>query len=79
MILLGSFRGIYDWSRFLAGSIAGLSVLALDDSNRRRTLALYLLARVAQVQLRVYIIYCPFQVLGIQVLMSVYLLLSVCI
>lgn len=29
-------------------SIAGLSVLALDDSNRRRTLALYLLARVAQ-------------------------------
>ncbi|KAH9705817.1 TMEM135 C rich domain-containing protein [Citrus sinensis] len=32
----------------LFGSIAGLSVLALDDSNRRRTLALYLLARVAQ-------------------------------
>ncbi|GMJ13998.1 hypothetical protein like AT5G51150 [Hibiscus trionum] len=32
----------------LAGSIAGLSVLAIDDSNRRRTLALYLLARVAQ-------------------------------
>ncbi|KAJ6889132.1 hypothetical protein NC652_030054 [Populus alba x Populus x berolinensis] len=29
-------------------SVAGLSVLALDDSNRRRTLALYLLARVAQ-------------------------------
>ncbi|XP_034898592.1 uncharacterized protein [Populus alba] len=36
------------WSRILAGSVAGLSVLALDDSNRRRTLALYLLARVAQ-------------------------------
>lgn len=33
----------------LAGSIAGLSILALDDPNRRRTLALYLLARVAQV------------------------------
>ncbi|KAK8478695.1 hypothetical protein V6N12_046286 [Hibiscus sabdariffa] len=29
-------------------SIAGLSILALDDSNRRRTLALYLLTRVAQ-------------------------------
>ena len=37
------------WNRILAGSIAGLSILALDDSNRRRTLALYLLARVAQV------------------------------
>ncbi|EXC21075.1 hypothetical protein L484_017085 [Morus notabilis] len=32
----------------LAGSVAALSILALDDSNRRRTLALYLLARVAQ-------------------------------
>ncbi|KAG7035565.1 hypothetical protein SDJN02_02362 [Cucurbita argyrosperma subsp. argyrosperma] len=32
----------------LAGSVAGLSVLALDDSNRRRTLALYLMARLAQ-------------------------------
>lgn len=32
----------------LAGSVAGLSILALDDSNRRRTLALYLLARLAQ-------------------------------
>ncbi|XP_041018145.1 uncharacterized protein LOC121260367 [Juglans microcarpa x Juglans regia] len=32
----------------LAGSVAGLSILALEDSNRRRTLALYLLARVAQ-------------------------------
>jgi len=37
------------WSSILAGSIAGLSILALDDSNRRRTLALYLLARLAQV------------------------------
>jgi hypothetical protein len=35
--------------RFVAGTIAGLSVLALDDSSRRRTFALYLLARVAQV------------------------------
>ncbi|KAH9300357.1 hypothetical protein KI387_011940, partial [Taxus chinensis] len=33
---------------FLAGSVAGLSVLALDDPSRRRTLALYLLARLAQ-------------------------------
>ncbi|XP_041021537.1 uncharacterized protein LOC121262909 [Juglans microcarpa x Juglans regia] len=32
----------------LAGSVAGLSILALEDSNRRRTLALYLLARLAQ-------------------------------
>ncbi|CAM8924923.1 unnamed protein product [Rhodiola kirilowii] len=32
----------------LAGSIAGLSILALDDRNRRRTLALYLFARLAQ-------------------------------
>lgn len=37
------------WSRILAGSLAGLSILALDDSSRRRTLALYLLARLAQV------------------------------
>ncbi|CAI0383989.1 unnamed protein product [Linum tenue] len=37
-----------DWSRILAGSAAGLSVLALDDPNSRRTLALYLLARLAQ-------------------------------
>lgn len=35
--------------RFVAGTVAGLSVLALDDSSRRRTFALYLLARVAQV------------------------------
>lgn len=33
---------------FVAGTVAGLSVLALDDSSRRRTFALYLLARVAQ-------------------------------
>ncbi|KAK6926252.1 hypothetical protein RJ641_007971, partial [Dillenia turbinata] len=33
---------------FLAGSLAGLSILALDDSNRRRTIALYLLTRLAQ-------------------------------
>ncbi|BBM96732.1 hypothetical protein MPTK1_1g00220 [Marchantia polymorpha subsp. ruderalis] len=33
---------------FLAGGVAGLSILALDDSQRRRTFALYLLARVAQ-------------------------------
>lgn len=37
------------WSRILAGSVAGFSILALNDSNRRRTLALYLLARLAQV------------------------------
>jgi hypothetical protein len=36
-------------NRFLAGSVAGLSVLALDDPSRRRTLALYLLTRLAQV------------------------------
>lgn len=39
---------------FVAGTVAGLSVLALDDSSRRRTFALYLLARVAQV----YMIFC---------------------
>ncbi|KAL3834699.1 hypothetical protein ACJIZ3_009435 [Penstemon smallii] len=32
----------------LAGAVSGLSVVALDDSSRRRTLALYLLARLAQ-------------------------------
>ena len=37
------------WRRVLAGSIAGFSIMALNDSNRRRTLALYLLARLAQV------------------------------
>ncbi|KAF5732268.1 Mitochondrial import inner membrane translocase [Tripterygium wilfordii] len=62
-LLFGGFTGSYHAIRcllrklrrketpinaFLAGSVAGLSVLALDDSNRRRTLALYLLARVAQ-------------------------------
>ncbi|KAK4572459.1 hypothetical protein RGQ29_030768 [Quercus rubra] len=36
------------FNAILAGSIAGLSILALADSNRRRTLALYLLARLAQ-------------------------------
>ncbi|GER50846.1 mitochondrial import inner membrane translocase [Striga asiatica] len=34
--------------RILAGAISGLSILALDDSSRRRTLALYLFARLAQ-------------------------------
>lgn len=62
-LLFGGFTGSYHALRclfrklrrketplnvFLSGSIAGLSILALDDSNRRRTLALYLLARVAQ-------------------------------
>ncbi|CDP19846.1 unnamed protein product [Coffea canephora] len=62
-LLFGGFTGSYHALRcllrklrkketpmnaILAGSIAGLSILALDDSSRRRTLALYLLARVAQ-------------------------------
>ncbi|KAI4352918.1 hypothetical protein L6164_007125 [Bauhinia variegata] len=62
-LLFGGFTGSYHGLRcllrklrkketplnaVLAGSVAGLSVLALDDSNRRRTLALYLLARLAQ-------------------------------
>lgn len=62
-LLFGGFTGSYHalrcflrkWRKketplnaILAGSVAGLSVLALDDSNRRRTLALYLLARLAQ-------------------------------
>ncbi|KAH9616702.1 hypothetical protein KSS87_003865 [Heliosperma pusillum] len=62
-LLFGGFTGSYHALRCLlrklrkketpfnaifAGSIAGLSILALDDSNRRRTLALYLLARLAQ-------------------------------
>ncbi|KAG6415993.1 hypothetical protein SASPL_123414 [Salvia splendens] len=34
--------------RILAGAVSGLPILALDDSSRRRTLALYLLARLAQ-------------------------------
>jgi hypothetical protein len=37
------------WSRIFSGSVAGLAILALDDSSRRRTLSLYLLARLAQV------------------------------
>ncbi|KAL8144390.1 hypothetical protein V2J09_017422 [Rumex salicifolius] len=62
-LLFGGFTGSYHalrcllrklrkketpFNAMLAGSIAGLSILALDDPNRRRTLALYLLARVAQ-------------------------------
>uniref|UniRef100_A0A2P2LSZ9 Transmembrane protein 135 N-terminal domain-containing protein n=2 Tax=Rhizophora mucronata TaxID=61149 RepID=A0A2P2LSZ9_RHIMU len=62
-LLFGGFTGSYHalrcflrrfrrketpFNAFLAGSVAGMSVLALDDSNRRRTLALYLLARLAQ-------------------------------
>ncbi|KAJ7125848.1 hypothetical protein O6H91_Y560400 [Diphasiastrum complanatum] len=35
-------------NEFLAGTVAGLSILSLDDPSRRRTFALYLLARVAQ-------------------------------
>ncbi|XP_052186468.1 uncharacterized protein LOC127797526 isoform X2 [Diospyros lotus] len=63
-LLFGGFTGSYHALRclmrklrkketplnaILAGSVAGLSILALDGSNRRRTLALYLLARLAQV------------------------------
>ncbi|KAK9144719.1 hypothetical protein Sjap_004622 [Stephania japonica] len=62
-LLFGGFTGSYHALRcllrkfrkketplnaILAGSVAGLSILALGDSSRRRTLALYLLARVAQ-------------------------------
>ncbi|GJV33305.1 mitochondrial inner membrane translocase subunit [Tanacetum coccineum] len=62
-LLFGGFTGSYHalrcllrkWRKketpfnvILAGSIASLSILALDDPNRRRTLALYLLARLAQ-------------------------------
>ncbi|XP_065871941.1 uncharacterized protein [Euphorbia lathyris] len=62
-LLFGGFTGSYHALRclfrkfrrketpvnaILAGSVAGLSVLALDDSGRRRTLALYLSARLAQ-------------------------------
>ncbi|PKA50281.1 hypothetical protein AXF42_Ash013370 [Apostasia shenzhenica] len=62
-LLFGGFTGSYHALRcflrkfrkketplnaVLAGAIAGLSILALDDSNRRRTLALYLAARLAQ-------------------------------
>ncbi|XP_075514231.1 uncharacterized protein LOC142549267 [Primulina tabacum] len=62
-LLFGGFTGSYHALRcllrklrkketpmnaFLAGAVSGLSILALDDSSRRRTLSLYLLARVAQ-------------------------------
>ncbi|KAK1325279.1 hypothetical protein QJS10_CPA01g02828 [Acorus calamus] len=62
-LLFGGFTGSYHALRcflrkfrkketplnaILAGSVAGLSILALDGSSRRRTLALYLLARLAQ-------------------------------
>ncbi|XP_071732235.1 uncharacterized protein [Rutidosis leptorrhynchoides] len=62
-LLFGGFTGSYHalrcllrkyrkketpFNAILAGSVAGLSILALDDSNRRRTLSLYLLARLAQ-------------------------------
>ncbi|CAI9762329.1 unnamed protein product [Fraxinus pennsylvanica] len=62
-LLFGGFTGSYHalrcllrkWRKketpinaILAGSVAGLSILALDESGRRRTLALYLLARLAQ-------------------------------
>ncbi|CAM6019236.1 unnamed protein product [Sphagnum balticum] len=62
-LLFGGFTGVFHAIRcilrrtrdketplngFVAGTIAGLSVLSLDDSSRRRTFALYLLARVGQ-------------------------------
>ncbi|XP_072985781.1 uncharacterized protein [Typha latifolia] len=62
-LLFGGFTGSYHALRcllrrirkketpfnvILAGGVAGLSILALDDSSRRRTLALYLLARLGQ-------------------------------
>eukprot|EP00850_Spirogloea_muscicola_P025197 SM002423S08223 [mRNA] locus=s2423:750:1780:+ [translate_table: standard] len=62
-LLLGGFTGIYHAARcalrhlrgtdgpvhaFVAGALAGVSVFALDDPSKRRILALYLLARVAQ-------------------------------
>ncbi|KAK7343981.1 hypothetical protein VNO77_13149 [Canavalia gladiata] len=62
-LLFGGFTGSYHalrcllrklrkkeapFNAILAGSVAGFSILALNDSNRRRTLALYLLARLAQ-------------------------------
>ncbi|XP_042373809.1 uncharacterized protein LOC121967567 [Zingiber officinale] len=62
-LLFGGFTGSYHALRcflrkfrrketpinvIVAGSVAGLSILALDDPSRQRTLALYLLARLAQ-------------------------------
>ncbi|KAF0909064.1 hypothetical protein E2562_030816 [Oryza meyeriana var. granulata] len=62
-LLFGGFTGSYHALRcflrrfrkketpfnvILAGSVAGLAIVALDDSSRRRTLSLYLLARLAQ-------------------------------
>ncbi|KAG6390852.1 hypothetical protein SASPL_148597 [Salvia splendens] len=47
-LLFGGFTGSYHALSILAGAVSGLSILALDDSSRRRTLALYLLARLAQ-------------------------------
>ncbi|OVA19806.1 Transmembrane protein 135 [Macleaya cordata] len=62
-LLFGGFTGSYHalrcflrnfrkketpFNAILAGSVAGLSILALDDPSRRRTLALYLLARLGQ-------------------------------
>ncbi|OEL30333.1 hypothetical protein BAE44_0008646 [Dichanthelium oligosanthes] len=62
-LLFGGFTGSYHalrcflrrirkketpYNAILAGSVAGLAILALDDSSRRRTLSLYLLARLAQ-------------------------------
>ncbi|KAL6580658.1 hypothetical protein OROMI_008682 [Orobanche minor] len=43
------YKAVRDCCRvILAGAVSGLSILALDDSSRRRTLALYLFARLAQ-------------------------------
>jgi hypothetical protein len=39
----------HDGAELLAGSVAGLAIVALDDSRRTCTLSLYLLARLAQV------------------------------
>ncbi|CAI5465400.1 unnamed protein product [Closterium sp. Yama58-4] len=62
-LFFGGFSGLYHATRCLlrrcrdcdtpanaaiAGAVSGLSVLALDDPNKRRSLALYLLARLAQ-------------------------------
>ncbi|KAG8381053.1 hypothetical protein BUALT_Bualt06G0082000 [Buddleja alternifolia] len=62
-LLFGGFTGSYHALRcllrklrkketpvnaILAGAVSGLSILALEDSSRRRTLALYLLARLGQ-------------------------------